>query len=219
MPVTLPCAGAIDMSFYRQKAKRWMDLVLTVPTALFLLPLLGIIALAVAVALGRPVLFRQRRPGLNGRPFDMLKFRSMHDGRDAAGALLPDSERLTGFGRWLRSTSLDELPEVWNVLKGDMSLVGPRPLLMQYLEEYSPAQMRRHDVPPGITGWAQVNGRNDVTWEKRFELDTWYVDHVSFWLDLKILGMTISRVLKREGVSQPGQATMPPFKGQSRDNT
>ena len=176
-----------------------------------------LIALAAAIRwkLGSPVLFRQQRPGLSGRPFWLLKFRTMTDARDAGGVLLPDAQRLTAFGRFLRGSSLDELPELINVLKGEMSLVGPRPLLMQYLDRYTPEQARRHEVRPGITGWAQVNGRNAITWEEKFKLDVWYVDNWSLWLDIKIIAMTIWKILKREGISQPGQATMEEFKGNS----
>jgi lipopolysaccharide/colanic/teichoic acid biosynthesis glycosyltransferase len=179
---------------------------------LFSIPLLLIAAL-VWRKLGAPVFFRQVRPGLHGRPFQMLKFRTMIDGRDAAGGLLPDGERLTPFGRWLRATSLDELPEVWNVLQGEMSFVGPRPLLMQYLPLYSERQARRHEVRPGITGWAQVNGRNALSWDQKFELDVWYVDNRSLWLDIKIIWMTLRKVVLREGISAAGEATMPAFTG------
>jgi len=161
----------------------------------------------------RPVFFRQIRPGLNGQPFQMLKFRTMTDERGPDGALLPDAVRLTPFGRWLRATSLDELPELWNVLKGDMSLVGPRPLLMEYLPLYTPEQARRHEVRPGITGWAQVNGRNAISWEDKFQLDVWYVDNRSLWLDIKILWLTVKKVLLRDGISAAGEATMPRFAG------
>jgi lipopolysaccharide/colanic/teichoic acid biosynthesis glycosyltransferase len=180
-----------------------------------LAPLLAGIAIAVRVSLGSPVLFRQVRPGLHGRPFTMLKFRTMRDAVDARKRLLPDAERLTPLGRFLRRTSLDELPELWNVIRGEMSLVGPRPLLMDYLPLYTPEQARRHEVRPGITGWAQVNGRNSVAWEDRFRLDVWYVDNRSFLLDLKILVRTVQRVLAREGISQEGHATMEPFRGSS----
>jgi len=163
--------------------------------------------------LGRPVFFHQTRPGLHGRPFRMIKFRTMTDARSGGGQLLPDEERLGTFGRFLRTTSLDELPELWNVLKGEMSLVGPRPLLMEYLPLYSKEQARRHDVRPGITGWAQVNGRNALSWEEKFKLDVWYVDHRSFWLDLRILWLTLCKVLARDGISAPGEATMPRFIG------
>jgi lipopolysaccharide/colanic/teichoic acid biosynthesis glycosyltransferase len=163
--------------------------------------------------MGSPVLFRQVRPGLSGKPFEMLKFRTMRDATDSSGQPLADAERTTGLGRFLRSSSLDELPELWNVVKGDMSLVGPRPLLMQYLERYSPEQARRHEVRPGITGWAQVNGRNAIEWEEKFALDLWYVDHASLWLDLKILLLTVRQVLSRKGVSADDHATMPVFTG------
>jgi len=161
--------------------------------------------------LGRPVLFRQVRPGLHGKPFMMYKFRTMTEERDAEGRLLPDEKRLTSFGAWLRSWSLDELPELFNVLKGDMSLVGPRPLLMEYLDRYTPEQFRRHEVKPGITGWAQINGRNAISWEEKFKLDVWYVDNWSLWLDMKIIALTFWKVIKREGINQPGHATMEEF--------
>jgi lipopolysaccharide/colanic/teichoic acid biosynthesis glycosyltransferase len=177
---------------------------------------LGLVALLVRKKLGAPVLFRQTRPGRHGRLFTLLKFRTMSDARDRAGQLLPDAQRLDAFGRWLRATSLDELPELFNVLRGDMSLVGPRPLLVQYLARYTPEQARRHDVRPGITGWAQVHGRNALCWEERFAMDLWYVEHRSLWLDLGILGRTVARVLKREGINAPGVATMPEFLGSTR---
>lgn len=195
------------------RGKRLFDLVLTIPALAFLSPVLTIIALLVRVRLGSPVLFRQQRPGLHGRPFTLLKFRTMTDARDANGDLLPDEQRLPPFGQFLRRTSLDELPELINVLRGDMSLVGPRPLLMQYLDRYTPDQMRRHEVRPGITGWAQINGRNALSWEEKFALDVWYVDHLSLWLDLKITLLTMWKVLRREGISQEGFATMPEFMG------
>jgi len=176
-------------------------------------PLLAVVAFFVKTRFGTSVFFRQLRPGLKGRPFWLLKYRTMTDARDASDALLPDSERLTVLGRFLRATSLDELPELFNVLKGDMSLVGPRPLLMQYLDRYTPEQARRHEVRPGITGWAQVNGRNAISWEEKFRLDVWYVDHQSLWLDIRIIAMTIGKILKREGISHPGQATMEEFTG------
>jgi len=176
-------------------------------------PAIALLALFVRRKLGSPVFFRQLRPGLHGKPFMLVKFRTMTDARDAQGNLLPDAERLTGFGKMLRSTSLDELPELWNVIRGDMSLVGPRPLLMQYLERYTPEQARRHEVRPGITGWAQVNGRNAVSWPERFALDTWYVDHVGFILDMRIMWLTVWTVLRREGINQDGQATMQEFWG------
>lgn len=182
------------------------------------IPLLWL-ALLVRVKLGKPVLFSQVRPGMQGKPFRMIKFRTMTDARGADGALLPDAQRLTSLGRFLRSTSLDELPELWNVLKGDMSLVGPRPLLMEYLPLYTPQQARRHEVRPGITGWAQVNGRNALSWEEKFAHDVWYVDHASVLLDIRILWMTVRKVLVRDGISAPGDATMPVFQGtkNSRD--
>ncbi len=193
--------------------KRLFDLLLSIGLVLALaLPLLLLWALA-RRKLGSPVLFRQVRPGLHGRPFMMVKFRTMTDERGADGELLPDARRLTSFGRFLRATSLDELPELWNVLRGEMSLVGPRPLLMEYLPLYSPEQARRHEVRPGITGWAQVNGRNALSWEGRFKLDVWYVDHRSLWLDLRILWLTMRKVIVREGISAQGEATMPRFTG------
>lgn len=182
-----------------------------------LLPAGLVLALLVRVAHGSPVLFRQSRPGHGGRPFEMMKFRTMTDARDSEGVLLPDGERLTRFGRFLRRTSLDELPEFWNVLKGDMSLVGPRPLLMEYLDRYSAEQARRHDVPPGITGWAQVNGRNAISWEQKFALDVWYVDNRTLMLDLRILAMTVMQVIRGHGVSAAEHATMPPFTGSDAD--
>jgi sugar transferase EpsL len=193
--------------------KRLFDLVGATLGLIVLAPLLLALALLVRLRLGSPVLFRQVRPGYRGRPFTLYKFRTMNDRRGPDGNLLPDAERLTRFGRFLRASSLDELPELFNVLRGEMSLVGPRPLLMQYLERYSPEQMRRHEVLPGITGWAQVNGRNALTWQEKFRLDVWYVDHWSFWLDLKILLLTLWKALKREGISQPGHATAEEFMG------
>lgn len=198
---------------YPRGLKRAFDLIVVVPMIVGWGPLLVIVALAVRFCVGVPVFFRQRRPGLHGRPFAMIKFRSMTDAHDRSGALLPDADRLTAFGRWLRSTSLDELPELLNVLKGDMSLVGPRPLLMRYLGRYSPEQARRHDVRPGLTGWAQVNGRNALTWDEKFQLDLWYVDHVSLTLDLRILLKTVWRVASRKGISAGSQATMDEFMG------
>jgi len=193
--------------------KRLFDMVCAAAALVLLaLPLLWL-AWRVRSRLGSPVLFRQQRPGLHGRPFVMFKFRTMTDARDAQGALRPDAERLTAFGRWLRATSLDELPELINVLRGEMSLVGPRPLLMEYLPLYSKEQMRRHDVRPGITGWAQVNGRNALRWEDKFALDLWYVDHRSFRLDLRILALTVLQVLRRDGINAPGEATAAPFTG------
>lgn len=182
------------------------------------MPLLILIALLVWIFLGWPVLFSQQRPGLDGKPFTLYKFRTMRDAKSPTGACLPDGERLTRFGTFLRAASLDELPELFNVLLGDMSLVGPRPLLMEYLSLYTPEQFRRHEVRPGITGWAQVNGRNAVSWDERFKMDVWYVDNRSFRLDLKILWMTALKVIKREGISQEGYATMPRFTGSKKDS-
>ena len=193
--------------------KRTFDILISLAALLLLWPVLLVLAVLVRVKLGPPALFRQQRPGLHGRPFTMLKFRTMTDARDAEGNLLPDGERLSSFGRSLRSTSLDELPELINVVAGDMSLVGPRPLLMRYLDRYTPEQMRRHEVRPGITGWAQVNGRNAITWDQKFALDIWYVDHHSLRLDLRILWLTVRNVLRREGISQAGEATMEEFLG------
>jgi sugar transferase EpsL len=198
---------------YVRLGKRFLDIALTLPALLFLVPVLAMTTLWVRVKLGSPVLFRQQRPGLHGRPFTILKFRTMTDARDAQGTLLPDEDRLIPFGQFLRSTSLDELPELFNVLKGEMSLVGPRPLLMRYLGRYSPEQMRRHEAKPGITGWAQVNGRNDISWEKKFNLDVWYVDHQSLWLDLRILALTGWKIVTREGISQPGYFSSSEFEG------
>lgn len=193
--------------------KRLLDVTLaTLVLLLFSIPLV-VLALLIRICLGSPVFFRQPRPGLHGKPFRMLKFRTMTDARDEQGNLLPDAQRLTPFGRWLRATSLDELPELWNVLQGDMSLIGPRPLLMEYLPLYTPKQFRRHEVRPGITGWAQVNGRNAVSWKEKFELDVWYVDNCSLWLDLKILFLTVKKVLARDGINAAGEATMPKFTG------
>lgn len=177
------------------------------------LPLLILIGIAVRLKLGSPIIFSQVRPGMRGVPFEMIKFRTMRDVFDGDGNLLPDEKRMTTFGVCLRNSSLDELPELWSVLKGHMSLVGPRPLLMEYLPLYTEEQARRHEVKPGITGWAQVNGRNGLSWEKKFEYDVWYVDNRSFWLDVKILFLTVYKVFKREGISQQGQVTMEPFKG------
>ena len=193
--------------------KRTFDILVCLAALLLLWPVLLVLAVLVRVKLGPPALFRQQRPGLHGRPFTMLKFRTMTGARDAQGNLLPDGERLSSFGRSLRSTSLDELPELINVVAGDMSLVGPRPLLMRYLDRYTPEQMRRHEVRPGITGWAQVNGRNAITWEQKFALDIWYVEHQSLRLDLRILWLTVRNVLRREGISQAGEATMEEFLG------
>ena len=201
---------------YQRAGKRLLDLALTLPALVVLAPLFLLLALLVRLKLGSPILFRQRRPGLNGQAFTLMKFRTMTDTRDANNRLLPDAERLTRFGRFLRATSLDELPELFNILKGDMSLVGPRPLLMEYLDRYTPDQARRHEVKPGLTGWAQINGRNALVWEDKFKLDVWYVDRVSLWLDLKILALTLIRLVRREGISADGHATMPLFLGSER---
>jgi len=196
--------------------KRLFDILASALALLLLAPLIALLAVLVRLKMGRPVLFRQWRPGLRERPFRMLKFRSMRNAVDARGLPLSDAERLTPFGAFLRSTSLDELPGLWNVLKGDLSLVGPRPLLMEYLPRYSARQRRRHLVRPGITGWAQVHGRNALSWEEKFRLDVWYVDNRSFWLDMKILAMTVKAVLTRKGISAQGEATMPEFTGEER---
>ncbi len=193
--------------------KRAFDLALSIPLALLLSPVLALVALVVAWREGRPVLFRQPRPGLGGRVFTLYKFRTMRSATAPDGTPLPDAQRLSGLGKFLRATSLDELPELFNVLRGEMSLVGPRPLLVAYLDLYSPEQARRHLVLPGITGWAQVNGRNALSWEDKFLLDVWYVDHWSVGLDLKILLLTVGKVLRREGISQPGSATAEEFRG------
>lgn len=216
--MNLPTAdtATAERAAVRLLLKRCFDIMLALAALVLLSPVLLVTALLVARNLGRPVLFRQTRPGLNGEPFTILKFRTMRDALDDKGNSLPDSERLTPFGRRLRSSSLDELPELINVLRGDMSLVGPRPLIMPYLERYTPRQARRHELRPGITGWAQVNGRNTVDWEQRFELDVWYVDNHSLLLDLRILWLTVLTVLKRDGVSAEGHVTMPEFMG-SRD--
>lgn len=194
-------------------SKRIFDLASASLGLLVLSPLILLIAILVAIFIGMPILFRQQRPGYKARPFYIYKFRTMTAARDADGNLLPDAARLTRFGRFLRSLSLDELPELYNILRGDMSLVGPRPLITEYLPLYSPEQMRRHDVFPGLTGWAQINGRNAIDWPTRFALDVWYVDHRSFWLDIQIILKTIWKVIKRENVNQPGQATIEYFTG------
>jgi sugar transferase EpsL len=198
-------------------AKRVTDILLVGSALLISAPLMAAIALAIRWSMGRPILFRQMRPGYRGEPFKLLKFRTMNAARDARGCLLPDAERLTPIGRLLRRLSWDELPQLWNVLGGDMSLVGPRPLLMHYMDRYTPEQARRHDTKPGITGWAQVHGRNGLTWPEKFSLDLWYVDNGSLGLDIRILGRTLWQVLKREGISQPGHATMPEFSASERN--
>jgi len=198
---------------WARKVKRLIDVTACLITLPVVLVVCGAVALAIWLTMGRPVLFRQKRAGLYGRVFELWKFRTMTNDRDESGRLLPDEKRLTRLGRFLRSTSLDELPQVWNVLRGEMSLVGPRPLRPEYLERYTPEQARRHEVRPGITGWAQVNGRNETTWEERFRRDVWYVDNWSLWLDLKILWLTVIKVLRRDGISRQGHATMPEFLG------
>ena len=193
--------------------KRTLDITLILLSLPLLLPLCLVVALLVRSKLGAPIFFMQIRPGKNAKPFEMVKFRTMTDERDAKGGLLPDSVRLIKFGQYLRSLSLDELPELWNVLKGDMSLVGPRPLLMEYVSLYSPEQARRHAMCPGVSGWAQVNGRNAISWEEKFKLDVWYVDNHSFWLDIKVIFLTLKKVIVRDGISADGEATMSKFTG------
>jgi sugar transferase EpsL len=197
----------------KKNMKRLFDLTFASIAILLFFPIMGVAALLIRRKLGSPVIFIQKRPGLNGKPFYVYKFRTMTDERNQSGELLPDHLRLTPFGMFLRKFSIDELPQLFNVLKGDISLVGPRPLLMEYLDLYTPEQARRHEVKPGITGWAQVNGRNAITWEDKFELDVWYVDHQSFWLDVKILFLTVLRVVKSEGVNQAGHVTIEKFDG------
>ena len=194
-------------------AKQTMDRIVACCLLAIASPFLLMMAITIRMTIGNPILFLQTRPGRHGLPFKLLKFRTMSNAKNATGDLLPDADRLTRFGRFLRSTSLDELPQLWNVLRGDLSLVGPRPLLTNYLPRYSPAQARRHEVMPGITGWAQVNGRNAIGWEEKFALDVWYVDNWSLWLDLRILFLTALSVIRREGITQDGSATMPEFKG------
>ena len=201
------------MTLYRRGGKRVFDVAAAGVGLFVTAPFMAVVVVSVRRRLGSPVLFSQQRPGREGRPFTLLKFRSMADAVDAQGRALPDEERLGNFGRRLRATSVDEIPELWNVLRGDMSLVGPRPLLMEYLPRYSEEQGRRHDVRPGITGWAQVNGRNDLSWNEKFDLDVWYVDNYSLGLDMKILWRTLTAVLRREGISADGSVSMPPFEG------
>jgi len=193
--------------------KRCLDLGISIPVLVLALPLMLFIAASVRISMGAPVFFRQQRPGINGRPFMLAKFRTMRSARSGEDSAAYDGQRITRIGRLLRAASLDELPTLWNVLRGDMSLVGPRPLLMQYLGRYTPEQARRHDVKPGITGWAQINGRNALTWEEKFAFDVWYVDNRSLRLDMKILVLTALKVLKREGIGHAGDATMPEFRG------
>ncbi|MNY96928.1 putative sugar transferase EpsL [compost metagenome] len=197
--------------------KRILDVAIASTALVLLSPVYALVAYKVKKNLGSPVLFRQTRPGLHGQPFEMIKFRSMKDAMDKAGNPLPDSERLTPFGKMLRATSLDEMPELWNVIKGDMSIVGPRPLLMEYLPLYNSEQAKRHEVRPGITGYAQVNGRNAISWEKKFELDTWYVNNQSFWLDFKIMLKTVKKVLAKDDISAEGDVTMHKFTGSKHD--
>jgi len=194
--------------------KRIFDLAVAILSVAILTPVFVLIGFFVRMKIGSPILFKQLRPGLGGKPFTICKFRTLIDKRDKNGNLLSDKERLTSSGWFLRKTSIDELPELFNVIKGDMSIVGPRPLLMQYLDRYTPEQARRHEVKPGITGWAQINGRNAITWEEKFKYDVWYVDNWSLWLDLKIIALTVWKILKREGISQPGHATMEEFNPQ-----
>lgn len=201
---------------YYPHIKRFLDIIGAVVGLVVLMPLFIVIGIIIRTTMGSPVLYRQVRPGKNGKPFVVYKFRTMLDLKDEQGNLLPDEKRITGIGNFLRSTSLDEFPELYNVLKGDMSLVGPRPLLMEYLNKYSPEQARRHEVKPGITGWSQVNGRNTLNWDQRFELDVWYVDNISLWHDIKILWYTVVKVLKREGINADGHTTMPRFEGSER---
>mgnify|MGYP001600720799 CR=1 FL=1 len=211
--------GAKRMKFYRKIGKRCFDLVVVILAAPVWVPVLLVVAVMVRFKLGSPVLFRQKRPGFHGEIFSIVKFRTMTEARDAEGKLLPDPDRQTPFGRWLRRASLDELPELFNVLSGDMSLVGPRPLLIQYLPLYSPEQARRHDVLPGITGLAQVKGRNDITWEDKFRFDVWYVDNLSLWLDVKILFQTLGKVVSREGVIEPTVGRHQVFEGSPPNGT
>lgn len=193
--------------------KRTFDILAAALGLLLLSPVIAVVAFMISRRLGSPVLFRQVRPGVDGKPFEMVKFRTMRDAVDAEGNALPDAQRMTPFGSFLRASSLDELPELWNVLKGDMSLVGPRPLLMEYLPLYDAQQLRRHEVRPGVTGWAQINGRNALSWEEKFKLDVWYVENRSIWLDLKIIFLTIKKVLIRDGISAQGEVTMSKFTG------
>ena len=201
---------------HEKKLKHFFDLSITISFLLLLFPVILIIGLCIRIKLGSPVFFKQKRPGLNGSIFEMIKFRSMLDANDRKGNPLADELRMTPFGSFLRSSSLDELPGLWNVLKGNMSLVGPRPLLVDYLPLYSKEQARRHEVKPGVTGWAQVNGRNAISWEEKFKLDVWYVDNRSFWLDIKVICLTLKKVIVRDGISADGEATMSKFKGTSK---
>ncbi len=204
------------MSWYRRHGKRVLDLVLTLPIAVALAPVGVLVAVVIRTKLGSPVLFRQERPGLHGECFELIKFRTMTDTRDGTGAMLPDEHRLTSLGKLLRRTSLDEIPTLWNVLRGEMSLVGPRPLLVRYLGRYSPEQQRRHEIRPGVTGWSQINGRNAISWDEKLGLDIWYVDHVSFSMDLTILFRTALAVVTQRGIVAEGHATMPEFMGETK---
>ena len=197
--------------------KRLFDIVVAGASLIMLAPILLLVAILIRTKLGKPIFYRQTRPGLRGKPFEILKFRSMLEAYDENGVPLPNDQRMTSFGRFLRSASLDELPELWNILKGDMSIVGPRPLLMEYIPLYSEQQRRRHDVPPGLTGWSQINGRNAISWEEKFELDVWYVQNASFLLDLKIIVMTVIKVLRRDGISHAGDVAMPRFRGSGNE--
>jgi lipopolysaccharide/colanic/teichoic acid biosynthesis glycosyltransferase len=198
-------------------SKRLFDLILTIPGLVLISPILFVISILIRIKLGKPILFRQVRPGYQNRLFTVFKFRTMTDERDEGGNLFSDKDRITPFGRFMRNLSIDELPELINVLRGEMSLVGPRPLLLKYLERYSPEQIRRHEVLPGMTGWAQINGRNTITWQDKFRFDVWYVDNMSIWLDIKILALTLWKVVRREGISQEGHATAEEFMGNSSD--
>ena len=206
------------MTFYQRVVKRAVDWLVAAIGLIILTPVLLPLAVVVRLTMGTPVFFRQERPGQGGKPFRMVKFRTMRDAVDAQGNPLPDAERLTQFGEFLRRTSLDELPELFNVLRGEMSLVGPRPLLMRYLDRYTPEQARRNEAKPGVTGWAQINGRNAISWENKFELDVWYVDHCSLWLDFRILLATVWKVIRRDGISSDSHATMPEFIGSGNDD-
>jgi lipopolysaccharide/colanic/teichoic acid biosynthesis glycosyltransferase len=198
-------------------SKRLLDILISAIILILASPLLLLTAVLIFLSYGTPIFFKHERPGKDGQPFKLIKFRSMRDARDREGNVLPDAERITRFGQFIRRTSIDELPEFYNVLRGDMSLVGPRPLLMQYLQRYSTEQARRHTVLPGVTGWAQINGRNAISWDDKFKYDLWYIDHWTFWLDVKIIFLTIWKVLKGDGISQPGRATMDEFMGNSDD--
>lgn len=204
------------MHIYKKEGKRILDLFLALPLFVLATPLMGFFLVMILLSLGKPVFFKQLRPGKDNLPFTLYKFRTMLEEYDSSGRLLPDGLRISELGRFMRKLSFDELPELFNVLKGDMSLVGPRPLLMEYMDRYTPEQARRHEVKPGITGWAQVNGRNAITWEEKFKLDVWYVDNISFWLDIKILFLTLYKTIKGEGINQPGQATMEEFRGSQK---